>query len=154
MKLNKGGTIRRHGVGVLSRTSYTVTVKISANKATISISTGEDARGNFVVIKVIATGPKMRYWLGRTYLVPPRHVGEHRLLALGHPCLPEPLAMLLIENNSSDDQRLFRKIAQWDSLRYQEPILIQEYFSGSPLTTLTDKLHCFLWNDDWPWCAK
>ena len=65
---------------------------------------------------------------------------EHKLLRLSHPCLPEPMAMLAMENDTAEDKRLFKKLPEWEELRYQEPVLVQEYFFAAPLHQISEKI--------------
>ena len=68
---------------------------------------------------------------------------EHKLLRFSHPCLPEPLAMLVVENDTAEDKRLFKKVSEWETLRYLEPVLVQEYFFASPLDQIAEKIAKF-----------
>ena len=68
---------------------------------------------------------------------------EHQVLSFNHPCLPEPIAMIILENDAAEDMKLFNKIPEWEHLKKTEPVLIEEYFTAKPLEALSEKLESF-----------
>lgn len=70
-------------------------------------------------------------------------LNEHRILSISHPSIPEPLAMITVENNCNEDEKLFHKSPDWQHLKTQELILVQEYLAGSPLPKLQDQIQLF-----------
>jgi hypothetical protein len=150
MKLNKSETI--HGSvlvsGVLSQASCEFKVcNLSQQGEHFYVYQAEDPRGHHVALKTIhyRSEKKDVFRSAQEYICYRRVqlANEHRLLSISHPALPEPLGMLILENGCMDDNRLFRKVAEWDNLKYQEPVLVEEYLSGYPLTTLADKIKFF-----------
>lgn len=150
MKLNKSETIRGSILvsGILSQA-------VSEFKVCSLVQQGdhfylyqaEDARGHYVALKSIhyRSEKKDVFRSAHEYISYRRTqlINEHRLLSVSHPSLPEPLGMVILENTCVEDNRLFRKVPQWDNLKYQEPLLVEEYLSGYPLTTLSDKIKLF-----------
>lgn len=124
-------------------------------KVLILISQGEhfyfykaiDCHGNYICIKTIRyrSEKKNVFKSPEEYIAHRRKMllSEHRALAVPHPSLPDPLAMITLENDTSEDEKLFRKFKEWDKLKKEEPILIHEYFGSTPLTQLEDQIQLF-----------
>ncbi len=108
---------------------------------------GEDAHGTNVCLKTIRyrSEKKELFSSAADYIVYRRKnlLLEQQVLTLSHPGLPEPLAMLVLENDCAEDQKLFRRIPEWERLRQEELILVEEFFSGLPLHQLTEQLKFF-----------
>ncbi|WP_372371396.1 hypothetical protein [Candidatus Uabimicrobium sp. HlEnr_7] len=68
---------------------------------------------------------------------------EHRVLAISHPSLPEPLAMMTVNNDCDEDTKLFQNFPDWKHLKTEELVLVQEYLAGNPLPILQDQIQLF-----------
>lgn len=150
MKLNKSETINAPVLvsGTSGQVSYQVKILSLLHQGEhFNIYQGEDVRGTLVCLKVIRYRKENpdAFRSAEDYIMQRRMalMAEHRLLSSVHACLPEPLAMLVVENNTTEDSRLFNHLPAWNTLKYQEPILVSEYLSGEPMNMLSDKLDRF-----------
>ncbi|BBM88084.1 protein kinase domain-containing protein [Candidatus Uabimicrobium amorphum] len=150
MKFSPGQTIDGHLYFNKNRSNIAVKVKVIE-----LLFAGEhfhyykalNCNGDHVCIKVIRYRSEGRniFSSAMDYVVYRRKMllNEHRILAISHPSIPEPLAMITIENNCDDDEKLFHKFPDWQQLKTEELILVQEYLAGSPLPQLQDQIQLF-----------
>lgn len=151
MRLHKGKKIQApvFAAGELIQdSSYQVKVLDMLHQGEhFNIYQGEDIHGMNVCLKVIRYRSEKKdiFSSAMDYVLCRRKslIEEQRVLTLSHPCVPEPLALLMVENDSPDDKRLFRKMPEWEKLSSQEPVLVQEFFSASPLDKITEDLKRF-----------
>ncbi len=147
MKLTKGQLIEAPVViagSNISSVKYQVKVIDCIESGEhFDIYQGEDIQGTHVCLKTIHYRcEKKEISTAAEYILNRRQnlAMEQRILSLSYPMLPEPLAMLIITNDCPEDQKLFRRLPEWEKLRTSEPIFVQEYFYGASLDKLKDKL--------------
>ncbi len=154
MRLHKGKKIQAPifvSGELIKDSSYEVKVLDMVHQGEhFNIYQGEDIHGMNVCLKVIRYRSEKKdiFNSAMDYVIFRRKslLEEQKVLTLSYPCVPEPLALLMVENDSPDDKRLFRKIPEWEKLSYQEPILVQEFFSASPLEKIQEELKRFSLN--------
>lgn len=152
MKLTKDQVIEA-GILIAGKVSSTTTYPIKILETICDgehfhVYLGEDAQGTQVCLKTIRYRSEKKDTFGSAaeYIQYRRNKLqlEQRLLAISHPAIPEPLAMLAIPNHDSEDQKLFRRVPEWEQLRTSELILVEEFFHGPSLQTIkNNKNHSF-----------
>lgn len=105
-----------------------------------NIYRGENAQGMSVCLKAIRyrSEKKEQFASAMDYVSVRRAalLEEQKFLSRAYPCMPEPLGIIILENDTPEDTKLFRKSPQWEELRMQEPIFIQEFFDSRPISEI------------------
>ncbi|HPY74973.1 MAG: hypothetical protein KBC30_04475 [Planctomycetes bacterium] len=105
-----------------------------------NIYKGENAHGMTVCLKAIRyrSEKKEQFSSAMDYVAFRRAtlLEEQKFLSLSYPCMPEPLGIIIVENDSSEDSKFFRKEPLWEEVRKQEPVFIQEFFDSRPLSAI------------------
>lgn len=144
MKLTKDQVIEA-GIliaGTVSTTKYFIKVlEPICEGEHFYVYLGEDAQGTQVCLKTIRyQNEKKENLVTVADYIKYRRKNlelEQRFLSMSHPALPEPLAML-VTLNSSEDQKLFRRVPEWEQLRTSELIFVQEFLHGPSLCSLKE----------------
>ncbi len=150
MKLNQGDILQGQVSvsGQLSDKQFQVRVlELMHQGEHFYIYKAEDSNGTHVCLKVIRYRVEKNAGFSSAveYIEYRRNqvFHEHYLLQLSHPCLPESLALMIVDNNCSDSGKIFRQVAEWKQLQEQEPVLIQELFLSSPISEQKERLANF-----------